>query len=100
MERREDPGGADPSGKCRAWAEPAVRREYPCMVRADMEFGTVPADSGKAVEAGTECGTVSVIHIVADGTVDERIMKALEMKDGTQAALIEAVKAEIGMDAE
>ena len=29
-----------------------------------------------------------------------RIMKALEMKDGTQAALIEAVKAEIGMDAE
>ena len=32
--------------------------------------------------------------------MDERIMKALEMKDGTQAALIEAVKAEIGMDAE
>ena len=48
---------------------------------------------------GQESGTVSVIHIVADGTVDERIMKALEMKDGTQAALIEAVKAEIGMDA-
>ena len=49
---------------------------------------------------GQESGTVSVIHIVTDGTVDERIMKALEMKDGTQAALIEAVKAEIGMDAE
>ena len=41
-----------------------------------------------------------MIHIVTDGTVDERIMKALEMKDGTQAALIEAVKAEIGMNAE
>ena len=53
MERREDPGGADPSGKRRTWAEPAVRRKYPCMVRADVELGTVPADSGKAVEAGT-----------------------------------------------
>lgn len=46
---------------------------------------------------GQQSGTVSVIHIVADGTVDERILKALEMKDGTQAALIDAVKAEIGM---
>ena len=45
---------------------------------------------------GQQSGTVSVIHIVADGTVDERILKALEMKDGTQAALIDAVKAEIG----
>lgn len=46
---------------------------------------------------GQKSGTVSVIHIVTDGTVDERILKALEMKDGTQAALIDAVKAEIGM---
>ena len=46
---------------------------------------------------GQQSGTVSVIHIVADRTVDERILKALEMKDGTQAALIDAVKAEIGM---
>lgn len=46
---------------------------------------------------GQQSGTVSVIHIVADGTVDERILKALEMKDGTQAALIDAVKAEIGV---
>lgn len=46
---------------------------------------------------GQQSGTVSVIHIVADGTVDVRILKALEMKDGTQAALIDAVKAEIGM---
>jgi len=47
---------------------------------------------------GQQSGTVSVIHIVADGTVDERILKALEMKDGTQAALIDAVKAEIGVE--
>ena len=45
---------------------------------------------------GQTSGTVSVIHIVADGTVDERVLKALESKDQTQAALIDAVKAEIG----
>lgn len=44
---------------------------------------------------GQSQGTVSVIHIVTDGTVDERILKALEQKDSTQAALIDAVKAEV-----
>lgn len=48
-----------------------------------------------AVQGQTE-GTVSVIHIVTDGTVDERILKALEAKDLTQSALIDAVKAEVG----
>lgn len=41
--------------------------------------------------------TVVVQHIVARGTIDERILKALERKDGTQAALIDAVKADLGM---
>ena len=44
---------------------------------------------------GQKAGAVSVIHIVTEGTVDERILKALESKDHTQAALIEAVKAEV-----
>ncbi len=39
--------------------------------------------------------TVSVIHIIAAKTIDEQIMKALETKDHTQDALIDAVKAEI-----
>lgn len=39
--------------------------------------------------------TVTIIHLIAQGTVDEKIMKALFMKDTTQAALIDAVKAEI-----
>ena len=39
--------------------------------------------------------TVSIIHIVTDGTVDQRILKALEAKDITQSALIDAVKAEV-----
>lgn len=42
--------------------------------------------------------TVSVIHIVTDGTVDERILKALEAKDITQSALIDAVKVEVPDD--
>ena len=39
--------------------------------------------------------TVSVIHILAAKTIDEQIMRALETKDHTQKALIDAVKAEV-----
>ncbi|WP_027868885.1 DEAD/DEAH box helicase [Eubacterium sp. AB3007] len=45
---------------------------------------------------GQRARTVVIMHIVAKGTVDERILKVLEKKDDTQSALIEAVKAEIG----
>lgn len=41
--------------------------------------------------------TVIIQHIVARDTIDERILNVLEHKDGTQAALIEAVKADLGM---
>ena len=34
-------------------------------------------------------------HIITEGTIDERVMKVLEMKDSTQSALIDAVKAEV-----
>lgn len=44
---------------------------------------------------GQTSGTVTVIHIITTGTVDERILKALEAKDQTQSALINAVKAEV-----
>lgn len=44
---------------------------------------------------GQTSGTVVVQHIVAEGTIDMRIRKALEAKDNTQAALIDAVKAEV-----
>ncbi|MGQ4666826.1 SNF2-related protein [Metabacillus halosaccharovorans] len=37
--------------------------------------------------------TVTIHHIIAKDTIDERVMKALEDKDVSQAALIEAVKA-------
>ena len=42
---------------------------------------------------GQASETVSVIHLVTKGTIDERIVKALRMKDNTQSALIDAVKA-------
>jgi len=44
---------------------------------------------------GQTAKTVVVQHIIAEGTIDERILRALKQKDKTQAALIEAVKAEV-----
>ncbi len=37
--------------------------------------------------------TVVIHHIIAEGTIDERIMQALRLKDKTQTALMDAVKA-------
>lgn len=42
--------------------------------------------------------TVVIQHIVAEGTIDERVLAALETKDKTQSALMDAVKAELGGD--
>lgn len=44
---------------------------------------------------GQTAGTVVVQHIIAEDTIDGRIMKALSEKDSTQSALIEAVKADL-----
>lgn len=44
---------------------------------------------------GQKSATVVIQHIITKGTVDERIMKALQDKDETQTALMEAVKAEL-----
>ena len=40
--------------------------------------------------------TVVIHHIISKGTIDENVMKALERKDKTQSALIDAVKANLG----
>jgi len=39
--------------------------------------------------------TVVIHHIITRGTIDEQIMKALKSKEGTQSALIDAVKADL-----
>jgi len=44
---------------------------------------------------GQSAETVVVQHIVAKGTIDERILSSLSSKDRTQSALIAAVKAEL-----
>jgi SNF2 family DNA or RNA helicase len=44
---------------------------------------------------GQTANIVVVQHIVAKGTIDERILKALSQKDKTQSALIDAVKANL-----
>lgn len=44
---------------------------------------------------GQTASTVKIIHLITKGTIDERIVKALSDKDNTQAALIDAVKADL-----
>ena len=44
---------------------------------------------------GQTANTVVIQHIIAKGTIDEQIMKALKTKDTTQSALIAAVKADL-----
>ncbi len=44
---------------------------------------------------GQSAQTVVVQHLIASGTIDERVMKVLSGKAATQDALIEAVKAEL-----
>lgn len=44
---------------------------------------------------GQKSKTVVVEHIITKDTIDERILKALETKDTSQAALIDAVKANL-----
>ena len=44
---------------------------------------------------GQSSNTVVIQHIVTEDTIDERILAALRRKDATQAALIEAVKANL-----
>lgn len=44
---------------------------------------------------GQSAGTVVLQHIITKGTIDERILKALSLKEVTQSALIDAVKASL-----
>ena len=44
---------------------------------------------------GQQSSTVVIQHIITKGTVDERILRALQDKDKTQTALMDAVKAEL-----
>ena len=45
---------------------------------------------------GQTASTVVIHHIMTKGTIDVQIIQALERKDKTQSALIDAVKAQLG----
>ena len=46
---------------------------------------------------GQTSRTVVVQHIITKGTIDNRIVKALSLKENTQTALIDAVKADLNI---
>ena len=46
---------------------------------------------------GQKSETTVVIHLITEGTIDERVLAALRRKDQTQEALLEAVKANLGI---
>jgi len=53
--------------------------------------------NGRLWRQGQTAETVVIHHIVAEHTIDERIMRCLSQKDETQSALIDAVKANLGV---
>lgn len=63
-----------------------------CLIFLHRRFGKL--------ESKLKCisNIAFVEHIITEGTIDEHVMKALEMKDNTQSALIDAVKAEVRAD--
>ena len=50
---------------------------------------------GRLYRQGQE-HTVTIQHIITKGTIDEKVLAALEKKDNTQEAIMAAVKAELG----
>jgi hypothetical protein len=60
-----------------------------------VRVGYTPHNYQTLWRQGQSAETVVIQHIVAKGTIDERILGALSAKDRTQSALIAAVKAEL-----
>lgn len=91
----EDPGGPDPSGFCRARPQPAAGRSILIWFGLTWSLELYQQTVARLWRQGQTSRTVIVQHIVTKGTMDERILKALEKKDSSQADLIEAVKADL-----
>ena len=51
--------------------------------------------ANKRLHRSGQSHTVVIHHLIAEGTMDEQVMKALQGKEAGQAAMLEAVKAEI-----
>ena len=75
---------------------------YDVLVKISCVFNVTTdyllgVDTGKTVNvSGLLDSQIDTIHhIIAENTIDERIMNALRKKDKTQSALIDAVKANL-----
>ena len=61
-----------------------------------LVFALLYAGVPRLWRQGQTASTVVIHHIMTKGTIDVQIMQALERKDKTQSALIDAVKAQLG----
>ena len=84
-----------PSCLCRSRTESSGWWINTYLVRADLVFGVISADQRSSLETGPDLRNVVIEHIITKGTIDERILKALSLKEVTQNALIDAVKANL-----
>ena len=95
LEQRENSRSLYSPRVRRARSEFAGGREHTDLVRPDVVIGTVPADQRPPVAAGTAGGYRGDPPHHCRDTIDEQIMDALERKDTTQTALMNAVKAQL-----
>ena len=62
--------------------------------RLESEAPTVQQTNARLYRQG-QAEPVTITHLTATGTLDQAVLKALEAKDMTQAALIDAVATEL-----
>jgi len=74
--------------------------QFPIKLSWDKKIKIKKAITGKQLNARLyrqgQKQTVVLQHLITEGTVDEDILRALEKKDNTQDAMINAVRARIG----
>ena len=95
MECRGTSSGPDPPGIGGTRAEPSKRGSTLVWFGLTWSLELYQQTNARLWRQGQQADTVIIQHIITKGTIDERIMKALSEKDTTQAALIEAVKADL-----
>ena len=75
--------------------EPVGHQDRLAVCAFDQVFQRVQFPLARLWRQGQRADTVVIHHIIAENTIDEQIMDALERKDTTQTALMNAVKAQL-----
>lgn len=68
---------------------------YPVWFGLTWSLELYQQTNARLYRQGQKSATVVIQHIITKGTIDERILKALQDKDEIQTTLLEAVKAEM-----